>query len=78
MKSPYFGQNKSSGHCEQESLISEPDMLPGDYRVFKFSVVIVRTMCDIWRTIKSVTFVMDEHNVVSLWSVEDPTNLVEV
>jgi hypothetical protein len=44
MKSPYFGQNKSSGHCEQESLISEPDMLPGDYRVFKFSVVIVRTI----------------------------------
>ena len=43
-----------------------------------FSPVIVRTMCDVWRTIKSAIFVTDEHNVVSLWSVEGPTNLVDV
>jgi hypothetical protein len=61
----------------------------GDYGVFlggdrleidreSVSPVIVRTMCDVWRTIKSVIFVTVEHNMVSLWSVESPTNLVDV
>jgi hypothetical protein len=61
----------------------------GDYGVFlggdrleidreSVSPVIVRTMCDVWRTIKSVIFVTVEHNMVSLWSVEGPTNLVDV
>jgi hypothetical protein len=64
-------------------------MSQGDYGVFlggdglvidreSLSPVIVRTMCDDWRTITSVIFVTDEHNVVSLWSVEGPTNLVDV
>ena len=41
------------------------------------SPAIVRTMCDVWRTIKSVIFVTDVQNVVSLWSVEGQTNLVD-
>ncbi len=63
--------------------------MQGDYGVFlggdrleidreSVSPVIVRTMCDVWRTIKSVIFVTVEHNMVSLWSVESPTNLVDV
>ena len=34
------------------------------------SPVIVRTMCDVSRTIKSDTFVTDEENIVSLWRAE--------
>jgi len=42
------------------------------------SVVIVRRLCDVWRKMKSVTFVTDEQNVLSLCPGERPTNLVTV
>jgi hypothetical protein len=42
------------------------------------SLVIVRGLCDVWSKIKSVTFVTDEQNALSLCPVEVPANLVVV
>ena len=42
------------------------------------STTIVRAMCDVNRRVESVTFVRDEQNVVSLWTTDDPPNLIVV
>jgi hypothetical protein len=44
----------------------------------RFSVAIVRELCDVWSNMNAATFVTDEQNALSLCPPEGPANLVVI